>query len=240
MRKRSQRILLLTLLIGAPSASQADVVYLAHGGQLEGRIVERSDDSVRIDIGAGTMTLPMSKVSRIVEGRSSLDEFDERLAELDASDRDGWLELARWASSTGLGAQSVQAYRHVLTIDKDNPEANRALGKVRVDGRWMTEDEAYRARGYTWFEGRWMTPAEQESTLRAREADRAAEAQAVSAEAQAREAEARAREAEARAQRSTYSRSLYWGSWGPGPRDWPRNPLDRPGMFESGSTQGQP
>ena len=72
-----------------------------------------------------------------------------------------------------------------------------------------------------------MTPAEQESILRGREADRAAaQARAQTAEAQAREAEARAREAEAQSQEST-GIPLYWGTWGPGPRAWPSNPLDR-------------
>lgn len=229
MRNNSLGMLLLALLLGAPPASRADVVYLKGGGKMEGRIVERTESSVEVDIGAGTLTFPMSSVDRIEEGRSPLDDYDDRSAALAADDRDGWLELGRWASGVGLGTQARQAYEHVLTLDPSNPEANRALGRVEVDGRWMTEDEAYRARGYVNFEGQWVTPAEQESILRAREADRAAaQAQAQSAEAQAREAEARAREAEARAQETTYAAPLYWRSWGPGPRNWPKNPLDRP------------
>jgi hypothetical protein len=241
MRQGSLKILLLALLIGMPAASRADVVFLKHGAKLEGRIVERTDSSLRIDIGAGTLTLPMSNVDRIEEGRTPLDDFDERAGELDASDRDGWLELAQWASDQGLGQQSVQAYRRVFELDPSHPEANRALGRVNVEGRWMTEDEAYRARGYVRFEGRWMTPAEQDSILRTREADRVAEAEALKAEGQAWEAEARAKEAETRARRSSWTTyPLHWGTWGPGPSNWPTNPLDRPGMFESTRSQGQP
>jgi hypothetical protein len=196
---------------------------------MEGRIVNRSDDSVEIDVGAGSLTLPMSNVDRIEEGRSPLDDYDERAGKLAANDRNGWLELARWASGKGLGAQSRQAYEQVLKIDPDDAEANRAVGRVQYEGRWMSEDDAYRAQGYVMFEGHWTTPAEQQSILRAREADSAAaQAQAVTAEAQAREAEARAREAEAQAQRSSYRRPAYWGGWGPGPRAWPKNPLDQP------------
>lgn len=233
-------ILLLALLVGAPSAPRADVVYLTSGGKLEGRIVEQTESSIEVDIGAGSLTFPMSSVERIEEGRSQLDDYDERVRGLAENDRDGWLELAQWASSVGLGTQSLRAYEHVLTLDPSNPEANRALGRVEVDGRWMTEDEAYRARGYVMFEGQWMTPAEQESILRAREADQAAaQAQAQSAEAQAREAEARAREAEAQAQQTTYGAPLYWRSWGPGPSNWPSNPLDRPQQPRTGQTQRQ-
>jgi len=233
--------LLLVLLVGAPAASRADVVFLKSGGKLEGSLVQQTETSIEVDIGAGSLTLPMSSVDRIEKGRSHLDEFDERAAALDPNDRDGWLQLARWASQAGLGTQSQWAYQHVLKIDPNDPEANQAMGRVQVEGRWMTEDEAYSARGYVRFEGRWVTPAEQDSILNAREADRdAARAQAQAAEAQARaevqaqvgearvkEAEARAREAEARAQQPTYGIPLYWNTWGPGPNTWPTTPVDR-------------
>ena len=234
-------ILLLALLVGAPSAPRADVVYLTSGGKLEGRIVEQTESSIEVDIGAGSLTFPMSSVERIEEGRSQLDDYDERVQGLAENDRDGWLELAQWASSVGLGTQSLRAYEHVLTLDPSNPEANRALGRVEVDGRWMTEDESYRARGYVNFEGQWMTPAEQESILRAREADQAAaQARAQSDEAQAREAEARAREAETQAQQPTYGIPLYWNTWGPGPSSWPSNPLDRPQQPRTRPARRQP
>ena len=230
LKNGSIRALLLALLVGAAAASQADVVFLKSGSKLEGRVVERSETSVEIDIGAGSLTLPMSSVDRIEEGRSPLDDFDERAGALSADDRDGWLQLARWASGEGLGAQSRWAYEHVLEIDPKDSEANRALGRIEIDGRWLTEEEAYRARGYVEFEGQWMTPVEQDAILRSREADQvAAEAQAREAEARAREAEARAKQAEAEAESSTYRDPIYWGNWGPGPRSWPKNPLDRPG-----------
>jgi hypothetical protein len=222
------RVLFFVLLLGASFTLRADVVHLKSGGKLEGRIVERTESSVEVDIGAGTLTFPLSSVERIEEGRSPLDDYDDRARGLAAGDRDGWLELARWASGVGLGTQSRRAYEHVLTIDPDDPEANRGVGRVEVDGRWMSQDDAYRARGYVMFEGQWVTPAEQESILRSREADRArAESQARSAEARAREAEARAREAEAQAEQSTYSTPLYWSNWGPAPHVWPANPVNR-------------
>ncbi len=240
MKNSSLRVLLFTLLIGAPSASRADVVFLNHGGKLEGRIVERNESSVQIDIGAGSLTIPMSSVDRIEEGVSPLHEYEDRAAKLGEQDREGWLELARWASRAGLGTQSLLAFEQLLKIDPNDPEANRALGRVRFEGQWTTQDEAYRARGYVSFEGRWMMPAERDSILRSREADQAAQARVGSAEARASEAEARASEAEAQARRRTYGAPTYWTGWGPGPEDWVVvNPLDRPGRFGK-STQGQP
>jgi hypothetical protein len=229
MKNTALPTLLLVLLVGVPATSRADVVFLKSGGKLEGRIVERSEDSVEINIGAGSITLSMKSVDRIEEGRSPLDDYDERVAALSPDDREGWLGLARWASRAGLGTQSRWAYERVLKMAPEDPEANRAVGRVEVDGRWMTEEEGYRARGYVNFEGQWVTPAQQDAILRGREADRAAaEARALQADAQAREAEARAREAEAEAKKTTDGIPLYWGVWGPGPNVWPSNPLDRP------------
>lgn len=215
------------LLIGTPASSWADVVYLKSGGRMEGRIVSQTETAIEVDIGAGTLTFQMSSVDRIETGRSPLDDYDERAAALGANDSNGWLELARWASSQGLGTQSRRAYERVLSIDPQNAEANRAMGLVEVDGKWVTEDQAYRARGYVLFEGQWMTPAEQEAIVRGREAERAAaQARAQTADSQARQAEAQAREAEAQAQRAEYQYPVYWGTWGPGPRTWHSNPLD--------------
>ena len=124
MKKNSLVLALVAFLLGSGSASWADVVYLKSGGKMEGRIVNRTDDSVEIDVGAGSLTLPMSNVDRIEEGRSPLDDYDERAGKLAADDRDGWLDLARWASGKGLGAQSRQAYERVLRIDPDDPANN--------------------------------------------------------------------------------------------------------------------
>jgi len=232
------RLLAGVLLIGAPASSWADVVYLNSGGRMEGRIVAQTETSIEVDIGAGTLTFPMSSVDRIETGRSPLDDYDERAAALDANDSNGWLELARWASSQGLGTQSRRAYERVLAIDPQNAEANRAMGLVELDGKWVTEDQAYRARGYVLFEGQWMMPAEQDAIVRVREADRAAaQAQAQTADAQARQAEAQAREAEAQAQRTAYQSPLYWGTWGPGPQAWRSNPLDGPRTQPVGRTR---
>lgn len=232
-------IVLFALLFGASSVVRADVVFLKHEAQLEGHIVKRSESSVEIDIGAGSLTIPMSTVDRIEMGRSVLDDYEDRAAELGAQDRDGWLELARWASGKGLRTQSLDAYARVLTIDPNDPEANRAQGRVEVEGSWMTPEQAYAEKGYVNFEGRWVTPAEQESILRSREAEATAAAQARTAEAQAQEAEARAQEAQANSERSTWGAPLYWNSWGPGPRTWPTNPLDHE-RWEDSNTQGQP
>jgi hypothetical protein len=176
-----------------------DELILRGGGRVSGRIVEKTATRIAIETGPGRVTLPLSRVERIVEGRSALDVFAERAAALDRSDVAGWGELAHWAEERALLTQAQLAWQRVLVADPRNPEANAGVGRVAVDGVWMSQDESYRARGYVSYEGRWLTPAEHEAAVREREAEETSARIAREADLRVREAEARVREAEARA-----------------------------------------
>ena len=158
--RRSAYFLLLV-----PALLFADEVHLKGGAVFSGRIVEQTETMVTVDIGDGVVGVAMSRVERIVEGRSPLDDYDERAALLPANDADGWRTLGRWASQQGLSAQSRQAYQKVLEISPDDAEARGALGFVLHDGRWLTEEESYRARGFVKHDGEWMTRSEAQRDL---------------------------------------------------------------------------
>jgi hypothetical protein len=236
---RTVLTLLAAALWATPAAS--DEIFLRGGGHVRGVIVERTNDTVVIETAPGRLTFPMKRVERIVESRSALEEFQERAAELAPGDAAGWATLARWAAERDLLTQSREAWQRVLASDPSHAEANAALGRVELDGAWVTEAEAYRARGYVEHEGRWVTPAEHEALVRERAAEEAsarerreADLRVREAEARAREAEARAREAEAGAQQSTEDGGipLWWG-WGgvggvppfPPPEEPPPGPI---------------
>jgi hypothetical protein len=172
---------------------------------------------------------------RIEEGRSALQEYEERAGALAAADAEGWITLAGWAEARGLGTQAREAWNRALQASPNDPRANEALGRVRMDGRWVSEDEAYRARGYVRFEGEWITPAEHDAVLRERAAEAGRDRERVAAEARVREAEARAEEAEARAREAEAGQVEgipLWYGWGAGPAYWPSGPVvvpPRPG-----------
>jgi hypothetical protein len=220
----------------AASAS-ADEVYLKSGGQLSGRVVTRTATELTVDVGAGRITVPTSAVVRVEEGRSALDEYDDRAAKLAPEDVGGWLALGDWASARALGTQAQQAYGRALAAAPDNARANEALGRVQVGGRWLSEDEGYQAKGYVKFEGDWISPAEHAAILRERaaegERDRArqeADARVADAEARAQAAEQKAKEAAA--QQPTEGIPL-WYAWGGGPAAWPSGPSVVPPLSRS-------
>jgi hypothetical protein len=190
----------LALAVGT-GLGQADVVYLTGGGRIEGEVVEQRPDGVVVEVSAGRITLPRSRIERMVVGRSALSEFRARAAALAGGDLRGWLALAAWARDNDLLTQARGAYEHVLSLDPTNAAAHHALGHVLVADRWLTLEDSYRARGLVQFEGTWVTPEERQALVAERAAYAAQRREEIEAEARIREAEARARTAEAEARR---------------------------------------
>jgi hypothetical protein len=193
---------LAVLLALAPSALAADEVHLRGGGRLSGVVLERTAESVLVEVGPGQIRLPMIRVERIVVGPSALALYRTRAAALAADDVNGWVRLARWAEAQGLLTQAREAYQRVLDLDPGNAAAHQSLGDVLLDGQWVSMDESYRMKGFVLFEGAWMRPEERQALLAERAAETAERHARVEAEARAREAEARARAAEAEARRA--------------------------------------
>jgi len=245
-------VVLAGVLCGLPASAGADEVLLRGGGRLSGRILSRTTTSVQVDVGPGIITVSMASVLSIEEKRSGLHEYEERAARLADNDVSGWLALTRWSHDQGLGTQARRAYEHVLVIDDQNVQSNLALGRVRLDGLWVTEQEGNRARGLVPFEGAWMTPAERDDILKQRD-DRYNELVRLDAERRARDEEIRAAEAfarEAALSPGVAGIPLWWGGYsypvygtgrGHGPRrrrPEPSPPTANPwpplGMYPSG------
>ena len=195
---------------------------------MSGEIVERTEVSLKVDIGAGAITVPLSSVVKIEERESPLEKYRTSAARLGPGEVEAWRRLARWAAAEGLASQAREAWRNVLSTAPDDAEANRALGRVRQDGKWMNEDDAYRAQGYVDFEGEWLTPEERDAILAERSASEQAERHALEEEIRAGEEEILAEREREEAERqewwnerhTTGSGMVYW-DWGMGPGIWP-------------------
>ena len=216
--------MLVLALAGAPALG--DVLFLKGGGKVTGAIVQETEAKVTVDIGAGTLTVSKSSVVRVERGVSPLQEYRARAASLGPEDVEGWKKLGRWAAGEGLRTQAREAFTHVKAIVPDDPEANRALGLVLLDGHWVTEKESFTARGFVEFEGEWMTPAERQAILEERRASEEARQQDLAAQIRADEAE-RAEQEAREAEEQSWSDWDY-GIYGYGPVYWPVVPRRDP------------
>jgi len=220
----------VVLGLAATGLVSADEVYLKGGAKFSGRIEQQTGTMVTIDIGDGVVGVPMARVEKIVKGKSPLDEYDERAKALGPKDLEGWRGLGAWASHHGLSAQAKDAFSKVMALSPDDPEARQALGYVKYNGQWMTEEQSYAAQGYVKVGGEWMTPAAAQQVQAAETAEQArqdaerranqAEADKILAEQRAAKAEERAREAEEVDPWSQIGMNP-WGGWGYGVMGWP-------------------
>lgn len=217
----------VTVLSAWPAA--ADEILLRGGGKITGVIVEKTKDAVVLEAGPGRISVPMSRVLKIVEPGSEIGTYRERAAALGPRDVDGWAALARWAAEQGLVTQSHEAWTKVLVADPFHPEANAAVGVAPPDRTWKATEDEYRAQGYEEFEGRWVTKAEHKALVRERAAEEAREQAVRESNDRAREAEARAREAESRARDAEATApSGDGGGWNSGGDLPPSSPGRRP------------
>jgi hypothetical protein len=196
-----KRVLFATLCL-LPVVAGADEVFLKGGGKVSGIVVERTPTVIVLEVGPGRVSVPLSRVERVVEGRSALTTYRRKAAQLAPDDVAGWLELGRWAQESGLETQAREAFEHVLAKDPQNAAAHTALGNVKLGENWVTAEESYRARGFVLFEGRWVTPAEHETLLNERAQEAAARREKAESDARIRESEAQAAAAEAEARRA--------------------------------------
>lgn len=227
----------IVLTASLTSALGADEIHLVGGGRISGEIVERTASRIVLETGPGRVTLPMSRITKVVVSPSALSEFRARARGLAPGDAAGWAALAEWALQRDLATQAREAYQRVVAIDPGHAQANAGLGRALVDGRWLSEEESYRAQGLVLLDGAWVTPSERELALRERSAADLFERESA---ARVREAEARARAAEAEAQRAEAEAASadqpaeyglpYWPYvYGGGGRAHPRHPRrDRP------------
>ena len=230
---RSHVIALALALAAAPVLG--DELVLKGGGRVTGEIVGETETEVTVDIGAGRMTVPKSSVVRVERSASPLQQYRAEAAKLAPQDVEGWRKLGRWASGQGLSKQAREAFAKVKAVAPDDPEANRALGLVQLDGHWVTEKESFTARGFVQFEGEWMTPGERQAIQEERRASEEADRQALESQIAADEAERAEQEAREAEEGDIWSGPLDqyqadwdYGAYGYGPAYWPTQPLDRP------------
>ncbi len=77
----------------------------------------------------------MASAVRIEEGMSPLQEYRARAARIAESEAEARRELARWATGGALGTVAREAWSKVVAAVSDDPEVNRAPGRVQLDGR---------------------------------------------------------------------------------------------------------
>jgi len=187
------------LLLASPLS--ADIVRLRDGGMLRGRVTHQAG-TVTVETPTWKAAISREQILDIEAEQDPLEEYARRRAGLPAAPTaDDWTALGTWCATRGLDGQARAAWNEAVRIDPDHEDARRALGHIRLEGRWVTEDEFHAAIGSVKFRGRWMPREEMLAVLDAEKAAREARALADRIEREKRDAAAAERRARQEADR---------------------------------------
>lgn len=156
----------LVLTVGIASA---DLILLKDGRRFEGTILKETASEVVFETKFGELRFARSEISRLERGLTPSQEFEQRWKQCESvSD---YFLLGQWAAKKQLRAEMRRAMNEVLSSEPDHAGANKALGLVPYNGRWVKPEERerlkakdhaedMRQRGLVLHEGEWVTLAE--------------------------------------------------------------------------------
>ncbi|MDH3745772.1 MAG: hypothetical protein OES47_11795 [Acidobacteriota bacterium] len=166
---RAGLIAAVALTLALPALG--DDVFLENGRSFESVIVvAETEDTVRIRLPYGEMSLPKSWVDRVVREQTPLEEFLQRrsllLRKFDAGVTD-WLDLAVWARAHELEHGYRESVLAAAEIDPGSESLSthmRRLGRVfdKELDRWILYEESQRRAGLEQHEGKWVPRQEAE------------------------------------------------------------------------------
>jgi hypothetical protein len=197
--KRARLAVLLCVLCA--STLFADTVILTNGRRLVGRVTE-DGATVVVETEYGTIRLPRAQVQGILKQRTVLDEYAERVQEVNARLEAGkleakalaraWCEVAEWSAQMDFRRGREESLRRALAADPESEAAHLALGHVRVGHKWLTPEQRLEALGLVRYRNRWVTPEARADAERAAEESRRRELERAAAEAEQRRKQAEA------------------------------------------------
>jgi hypothetical protein len=154
-------------LILSARPSRADFVTLKNGGEIRGEFlgdarVKSPEATVTIrTLSGATVVVAGSEVDALVRRRLVAEEYETRRRVV-SDTAEAHFELADWCRQKSLSKEREAELRRVVELDPEHMAAHRALGHIRHNGRWGTQDEVMAARGYVKYKGKYLLPQELE------------------------------------------------------------------------------
>ncbi len=133
--------IILILITVAANRSQADIVVLSDGRELEGEIL--SDDGLDLVLKGrfGKTTLSRRDIKTVVKKESPAEDFRKKIEALrqsvDKNDAEAWSALGVRARNAGASDEMKAAFTRALELDSNDSTARKELGFVRQGADWI-------------------------------------------------------------------------------------------------------
>ena len=154
------------LLFAVATPVQADLVKLANGGELRGRIIRTSAnagssaESLQLESLTGATVVVLKSDTQFVSMRPLIVEEYESKVRRVANTLEAHWELSEWCRTNALSRQREVHLQKVVEHDANHEKAQVALGRVWHEGGWVDRDEMMAAQGYVKYKGRYVTTQE--------------------------------------------------------------------------------
>ena len=152
---------LLFALLCLPAAAAADGVILRGGGEVRGDVEtrgERGRVTVRTPSGV-SIGVSRDDVRAVRRRPPIVEEYITRSRTIPDTAA-AHAALAEWCERNLLPDERLEQYEQVARLDPANEDANRALGRVLIDGQWLSKDQALAQDGRVQVDGQWVSEAE--------------------------------------------------------------------------------
>ena len=131
MLRKALASLAVSLMLTAVALAETKTVVLTDGRRVTGDVIE-TDRGYEIRTRLGAIQVARHEVVEIIVDRTPVDDFNDRLAALDADDADGHLALGQWAAEQELLELAIQQYEYVLALRPNDDKAKLLLRDVRA------------------------------------------------------------------------------------------------------------
>ncbi len=145
------------LMLFPAELASAATVTLTDGRSWEGTIVRETKDAVVVKTAGGEVSIDRASIRDIDRAPTKREQYDAKLASLDAKDADQQYLLGLWCRRNGLSREADYHLNYACALEPDHEGARRALGQMKYQGKWMSELDAKQAMGLRFVDGRWMT-----------------------------------------------------------------------------------
>ncbi len=154
---------LAVLLVQFPGVARCEVFILSHGGELVGELLNPQQSprqSYQIKTAEGVVvTLAANQVKQVLRPKPEELEYQAIRSEYPDTAEGQW-NLAEWCKEKKLTAYRRAHLERVIELDPDHEAAHKALGHVKIDGKWTTQREQLDSQGLRFYRGRVRTQQE--------------------------------------------------------------------------------
>lgn len=155
---------LVAFLSSGATGAEEDILILEGGRSLYGKILEETDEYVKIKCKYGVQTISKDNIREICRAAEFYDTFRRKRDKVEKKrNADEYYKLGLWCKKRKRKREANECFNSAVFINPNHEQARKTLGYKRHKGKWYTPDRYNeKVRGLVLHEGEWITKADKE------------------------------------------------------------------------------